>query len=178
MTNKLNLFVLSTRQQLTVDVKGKTVLGRQSGVDEDGTLNIDLSPFMAYQLGVSRRHLMLIPEDDKVLAFDLSSRNGTFINSEMISSRKGYEIKDGDELSLGSLNIRIYITTEVPYLELQTRQLPPLEQTMQTEVPEGSSITAPLPDIRETLSAMAVHANSLEEEEIFEDTPNGNKSNA
>jgi hypothetical protein len=158
MATQIKLYILSTRQQITIDVKGRTVLGRLSGVEDDGTLNIDLSPFMAFQLGVSRRHLMLIPEDDKILAFDLSSRNGSFLNGEAMSSRKGYEITDGDELRLGTLNVRVYVETEVPYLEMQTRQLPRLDKvTGSTPPSKTTGIISPLPDIRSTLSEPTVH---------------------
>jgi pSer/pThr/pTyr-binding forkhead associated (FHA) protein len=147
-TNHLTLYVLSTRQQLSVDVTGKTVLGRASGVDDEGTLNIDLSPFMAYQLGVSRRHILFVPEGDQILAFDLSSRNGSRINGELMSARKGYPIEDSDELMLGSLEIRVYMTSEVPYANMQTRQLPTLEDALERNPP----MPAPRPDIRETLT--------------------------
>jgi pSer/pThr/pTyr-binding forkhead associated (FHA) protein len=152
MSTLLNLYILSTREKISLDVKSKIVLGRVAGKEEDGTLNIDLSESMAYQLGVSRRHLMLVPEADEILAFDLSSHNGTTINGELMSSRKGYPLKDGDELQLGKFVIRVYFRAEVPYEKFKTAVLPRFDYVSgDTQLPERG-ITAPLPDIRNTLN--------------------------
>lgn len=159
--SKIQLFILSTRKKLRLEMDRKVVLGRSEGVENDGTMNIDLSDSMAYQLGVSRRHLMLIPEDDGILAFDLASRNGTTINGEKMLARKGYVLKDGDEIQLGDLMIRVYFRADVPYSDFQTRELPSLETLLhQTNRPDAG-ITSPLPDIRNTVN--------IQQQEFFED---------
>lgn len=161
MPRKICFYILSTRQQVNLDLNSKTVLGR---VDDEAidVRSLDLSPFMAYQLGVSRRHAMLVPEDDRVLVFDLSSRNGTYLNGTALEPRNGYEIGDGDELRLGSLDIRIYFDRNVPYADMQTKPLPELKRMERHQPTRARAITAPLPDIRETL---ADHRMDVAEEE-------------
>ena len=155
MPHQLSFYILSTRQQIDVDLKRKTVLGRVSEEEID-VKNIDLSPFLAYQLGVSRRHLMLVPEDDRILAFDLSSRNGSFINGDQLSPRTGFPLRDGDELRLGSLEIRVYLDRDVPYKDLQTRPLVDVKEVEKLIPKKPDEMTMPVPDIRETLSTRNV----------------------
>lgn len=151
--SKIQLFILSTRKKLRLDMDRKIVLGRAEGVETDGTMNIDLSDSMAYQLGVSRRHLMLVPEDDEILAFDLASRNGTTINGTQMLARKGYPLRDGDEIQMGDLVVRVYFRADVPYTDFQTRELPSLESLIhQPRTTKEQGITSPLPDIRNTLN--------------------------
>ncbi len=160
--SKIQLFILSTRKKLRLEMDRKVVLGRSEGVENDGTMNIDLSDSMAYQLGVSRRHLMLIPEDDEILAFDLASRNGTTINGEKMLARKGYALRDGDEVQLGDLMIRVYFRADVPYSDFQTRELPSLETLLRQTRRPNAGITSPLPDIRNTV-------NIAQPETLFDD---------
>lgn len=133
MSNQLTLYILSTRQQIVVPIKDKAILGRSNEVESDGTVHIDLSPFLAYQLGVSRRHLKLVREEDKVMAYDLSSSNGSFVNGDKISSSRGRPLKDGDELTLGSLSMRVYFSEDIPYNRMQTRTLAPVKTDEQEE---------------------------------------------
>lgn len=155
MPHQLSFYILSTRQQVDLELNRKTVLGRVTE-EESNVKNIDLSPFLAYQLGVSRRHLMLVPEDDEILAFDLSSRNGSFINGEQLSPRNGFPLKDGDELRLGSLEIRVYINRDVPYKDMQTRPLVDMKEVEKLMPKKPGIMTVPMPDIRETLTARKV----------------------
>jgi pSer/pThr/pTyr-binding forkhead associated (FHA) protein len=152
---QLSFYILSTRQQVDLELKRKTVLGRVSDEEHD-VKNIDLSPFLAYQLGVSRRHLMLVPEDEEILAFDLSSRNGSFINGDQLSPRKGFPLKDGDELRLGSLEIRVYIDRDVPYKDMQTRPLVDVKDVERLMPKKQGGMTVPMPDIRETLATNTI----------------------
>ena len=47
---------------------------------------------------VSRRHAILMREDDAVRVLDDRSLNGVFVNGERVSSR---ELKDGDVVQIG-----------------------------------------------------------------------------
>lgn len=51
---------------------------------------------------VSRIHAKIVKEDDYIL-YDLNSRNGTFLNHQIINSNERYELKDGDEITFGDL---------------------------------------------------------------------------
>jgi hypothetical protein len=153
---KQQVILLSTRQQMNVSIQHKLILGRTAEVEADGTPAIDLSPFLAYQLGVSRRHLMLVNQDGKeILAFDLSSSNGSFLNGQRLSGHQGHPIHDGDELTLGSLSMRVYFRDEIPFAQLQTRQLTPVKPPAEKE-PGGSGLARPVPTIRETLTTQTL----------------------
>jgi diguanylate cyclase (GGDEF)-like protein len=65
-----------------------TVIGRSSQAE----INIDDD-------GVSRNHVRILREDDKVIAEDMGSRNGTFINGTRLDHR--LTLDDGDKIQLG-----------------------------------------------------------------------------
>jgi K+-sensing histidine kinase KdpD len=120
-TNKLNLekledsdpvwrlhFDVLTSQptvSFSLDVNSDVVLGR----DEEADDLVDLTPYDAESLGVSRRHLMLRPEETKMFAIDLGSTNGTRRNGRSIGVRTPYGITDGDVLSLGNLQLGVTV---------------------------------------------------------------------
>lgn len=153
MTWQLTLQLISTRQQIVIPLQDKAILGRSSEVEKEGTFYIDLSPFLAYQLGVSRRHAMLVTENSQILVFDLSSSNGSFLNGKKLSHTDGHVIQDGDELVLGSLKMRIFLKEETATAERQTRPLRAVAPVL-SEAPRRLDL--PAPDIRSTLTTDAV----------------------
>ena len=52
--------------------------------------------------GVSRRHLEIRWDGPVALLSDLNSTNGTFVNSERISSQR---LSDGDEITVGRTTV-------------------------------------------------------------------------
>ena len=54
---------------------------------------------------VSRHHCVLLVDGQSVFVRDLSSRNGTFINGERVSSEQ--ELADGDQLAIGPLKFAV-----------------------------------------------------------------------
>lgn len=79
------------------------VIGRAHG---DELPDIDLQPFKADEMGVSRRHLTLGLEDDRVVAVD-SGYNGTWLNGEKMQPEQPYPIRHGDKFRLGMLQLQI-----------------------------------------------------------------------
>jgi len=69
--------------------------------------------------GVSRRHAMLIPDEDSYLLMDTESSNGTFVGAERIEQRL---LKDGDLIQLGPKAVFRYMVTDESHEEL-LRQL-------------------------------------------------------
>lgn len=69
---------------------------------------IDLTPYAAHELGVSRRHVRIYTRDNRVLIEDLRSANGTFINNEMLIANKPYRLRDKDKLRLGELELQVH----------------------------------------------------------------------
>src|SRR5258706_15728400 len=68
--------------------------------------DLDLSPFGAYEMGVSRHHLKLC-RDSAIYVNDLGSSNGTFINGQRLMPNIDYPLHHGDELRAGRLKIKV-----------------------------------------------------------------------
>lgn len=84
------------------NVNGELIVGRADNVT-DYVPDIDLTPHGAYRLGLSRRHAIILREDDRVLVKDLNSRNGTFVNGTIVPGGGTSIIHDGDEVRFGNL---------------------------------------------------------------------------
>jgi len=82
-----------------VEVDGEVVLGLRTG----GADVVDLGPYNAAEMGVSRRHLKLWATDAGLFALDMESTNGTLLNGQRLRPNTPYRVGDGDVLSLGKL---------------------------------------------------------------------------
>ncbi len=69
--------------------------------------DIDLSPYRAYQKGVSRRHAAIQFMGQQPQVVDLGGVNGTFLNGERLMPHQPYPLRTGDELRLGRLALRV-----------------------------------------------------------------------
>ena len=59
--------------------------------------------FRIHDVGISRMHAVLKPQDEAMFIEDLQSANGTFINGERLELP--YRLQDGDKITLGSTTI-------------------------------------------------------------------------
>ena len=64
----------------------------------------DLCPVTAF---VSRCHCNILVRDDQVTVLDLDSRNGTFVNSELVKDEQVLEM--GDVLRIGHVELEVLI---------------------------------------------------------------------
>ena len=71
--------------------------------------DVDLTPYQAYEAGVSRLHASISKMGDRVSITDLGSANGTRINGQKISSQIPHPINHGDILTLGKLKMQVLI---------------------------------------------------------------------
>ncbi len=69
--------------------------------------DIDLNRFGAHDKGVSRLHCHLRFEGNSLLAIDLGSANGTFVNDTRVLPDHPAILSDGDVLRLGNLIIEV-----------------------------------------------------------------------
>jgi len=78
--------------------------------------DVDLSPFDALNKGVSRRHAVISRRDGALTLVDLGSPNGTFLNGQKLVPNQPRILRDGDDIRLGHLVMRIgfYGTDEEP----------------------------------------------------------------
>jgi hypothetical protein len=94
-------------QQLSMPIKDSLVIGRQSDIADDVQPDLDLSPFDAHACGVSRRHVEIRHQGFLTYVIDLGSSNGTWLNGQRLIQSKERLLRNGDELQLGHLKIRI-----------------------------------------------------------------------
>jgi pSer/pThr/pTyr-binding forkhead associated (FHA) protein len=110
---------------ITLTVKDGSHCGTKYRLEEDRTFTIgraqdcDLPlPYDGEFQTVSRRHCLLCITPASVWVRDLGSRNGTFLNGELIGNPEFcplppesliQELKDGDELKLGGVVFRASI---------------------------------------------------------------------
>lgn len=107
--------------------KPETIFGRRDPATGDKP-DIDLTPFAGYRMGVSRRHAAIRPGDENGLdLWDLGSSNGTFLNGQRLSAHRPYRLRDGDEIRLGQMMIRIHFEREAaPLAELREASRTPV----------------------------------------------------
>ena len=96
-----------TAQPLALELKGDVVIGSNPDLDEG--LDVNVSHWQGYRRGVSRRHVMLRPNQDKLFILDLRSTNGTNINGLPLGVGWAYALQDGDLISLGRLHLKLRI---------------------------------------------------------------------
>lgn len=103
---RIGLRILQKEQRIIFDMGGPLVIGR---MEEHGNAfpDIDLGPYSADDMGVSRQHLTLKMDGDRIVAMDNGSRNGTLLNNERMQARVDYPIRDGDEITLGLMRMKI-----------------------------------------------------------------------
>ncbi len=70
--------------------------------------DLDLTPYNGVELGVSRIHAAIVRTDDGLVVEDLGSRNYTHLNGQRLAPHQPRVLRDGDELRLGRLIMRVY----------------------------------------------------------------------
>ncbi len=66
----------------------------------------------ANQFGVSRKHIQIARENNRVWVTDLESDNGTRLNGYPVTPGQRRLLRDGDELYLGNLRIQVIFLRE------------------------------------------------------------------
>lgn len=125
-TSLLRIHIRHTGEVVEARFKKECVLGRKHA---DSEPDVDLGPFGAVDLGVSRLHAKLTEQTYTVMVQDLGSRNGTFLNGERLIPKQPRVLRNEDELRLGHLVLRISFLNapESPAIELPppSSPLPP-----------------------------------------------------
>ncbi len=100
-------FVVAGHQEpLMVKGSRSIVLGRYSPGDIAPT--VDLTPYQAGVMGVSRQHARIVRERGGLSVEDLSSTNGTRVNKVRLEPHTPYTLRSGDMLQLGQLALYVY----------------------------------------------------------------------
>lgn len=92
---------------LVVYVTQQAVLGRRT-TDHSIQPRIDLSPYGAYEKGISRVHAVIRRTQRGVFIEDLGSSNGSQLNGERLAVHMPTQVTSGDRLTLGMLSFEIF----------------------------------------------------------------------
>ena len=71
--------------------------------------DIDLAPFGALQVGISRFHASIVIRKEGIALIDLGSINGIFINGKKVALNTGWPLLHGDIVDMGDLRLQIII---------------------------------------------------------------------
>ena len=72
--------------------------------------DIDLTPFKAFDNGVSRLHAVIRHNEGNIVLVDLGSSNGTYVNGMRIMPNVEQPLRHGDIVALGKLKMQIVLS--------------------------------------------------------------------
>lgn len=104
-SNPIVAYVSGSEQPLTIERRRGIIMGR--GTLDDG-IDMDMTPYGAQEMGVSRRHARFDAQSDHPTITDLNSTNGTFINESRIPANQAVVLHSGDEVRIGRMVLRLY----------------------------------------------------------------------
>ncbi len=104
--HKLVLHIRGQEVPLVVRLKDWVLVGRLD-TDTGEAPDVSLDAYGAEELGVSRRNAAIVQEEDALKVVDLGSANFTFINGQKLVANQPRILRDGDELRLGRMVIRV-----------------------------------------------------------------------
>ncbi len=109
----------NSRTNLVIGVDGDTrslifdaeeieelVIGREDPKTGEAP-EINLSSHQGLEKGVSRRHASILRKDGSLYLVDKGSANGTFLNGQRLVAEQPRVLRDGDDVRLGHLVLRI-----------------------------------------------------------------------
>ncbi len=102
------LHFVDTGQVLDLDLNREYLIGRKHH-SQPILPDIDLSPFKAYEWGISRLHASISVQMNQVTITDLGSANGTWLAGERLTPNQPYPLKHGDVALIGKLKAQILI---------------------------------------------------------------------
>src|SRR5690606_33640363 len=89
----LLLYLKDGTAPISIERLNHMVLGRNNIEDKDDVVEIDLTPFGAHDLGVSRKHARIDARKEPPMLVDLESANGTFINGQKLPANEPQKIE-------------------------------------------------------------------------------------
>lgn len=107
LPDRLRIVIDSGTAVLDVPLKNYMVVGRRDNSD-DRQVDIDLTGFDGQHNGVSRYHAIIHIHNERISIKDFNSTNGTFLNGFSLKPMFGYRLRDGDQLMMGRLRMRVY----------------------------------------------------------------------
>ena len=105
---EIALQLINSGEVFKMEYHRPIVLGRNAVLRDEGSVLLDLSPYHAYALGVSRQHAKIRRVEDEYIINDLGSSNGTFLNKERLAVYQDYLLSNESSMRLGDFLIIFY----------------------------------------------------------------------
>jgi len=102
----VQLIVPASGAVLALPASTQALVGRSDPVSNYYP-DVDLSSHGALENGVGRRHMQVLVQNGQIVAEDLDSTNGTFVNGQKLAAKTPHPLNNGDELRLGRLVLRL-----------------------------------------------------------------------
>ena len=92
---------LEDGQRFEID-REEVLLGRSDPLDQIEP-DVDLSYYGGFEQGVSRRHAIIMSDENGYILEDLGSTNGTVVNREKVIPGSPVNLVEGDVIHLGKM---------------------------------------------------------------------------
>jgi pSer/pThr/pTyr-binding forkhead associated (FHA) protein len=104
----ISLHLLDNGQILSISDRAEFTLGR---ISENQPImpDVDLTPYHAFDHGVSRLHAVIRRVNGSIHVMDLGSSNGTYLNGARLAPNTDTPLKHGDILAFGKLKIQVIL---------------------------------------------------------------------
>lgn len=127
----VELRVVGTASMIQAQVRDSMLIGR-SDSEQQIFPEIDLLPYNAFGLGISRKHAIIKTKDGRLYIEDLGSTNGTRLNNVPLQAGQEYRIRHGDQLTLGQMRLQVLFAV-VPAHDITMRVKVPANLQLQTQ---------------------------------------------
>lgn len=98
--------------ELVIPQRDEIIIGR-SAPDSILLPDIDMTNLPGHITGVSRMHAAIRRNKGSLVVTDLGSKNGTFINGQRLLPQEIRMLRDGDELRIANLSMKIFFHSPV-----------------------------------------------------------------
>ncbi|GAB4209416.1 MAG: zinc ribbon domain-containing protein [Roseiflexaceae bacterium] len=102
------LVAVATGAAMALPATAQAIIGRADPVSQFRP-DLDLTAYGALEQGVGRRHVRLFVQDGQIMVEDMDSTNGSQVNGQRLPPRQPRALRDGDQLQLGRLVLRIQL---------------------------------------------------------------------
>jgi len=105
----ISLHLLESGQILPYSDQKEFTMGRLSE-NQPIEPDVDLSPYKAFDNGVSRLHAVIRYNEGNVVLVDLGSSNGSYVNGIRVMPNIEHPLRHGDIIALGKLKIQVVLS--------------------------------------------------------------------
>ena len=99
------IYILDQTHPIETHLEDEFFIGRIT--EKTNEKVVDLTPYNGYDLGVSRRHLMIRRAGKGYHAIDLFSTNGSWVNELSLMPQQPFPLISGSQIRLGRMRIFI-----------------------------------------------------------------------